>query len=98
MKPAAVCRSSTPSPLRQAAMPMVSLRQPRSARNLARNGITTPVTSARKKLAAFRPTRLDRETVEIGSVADIDQAPLLGAVIGRASCSPLPAGGERGRG
>src|SRR5438067_7933225 len=41
---------------------MASSRQPRPARNFARNGRTTPVTSARKKLAAFRPTRLCTET------------------------------------
>src|SRR4051812_15770577 len=44
------------------ARPMASSRQPRPVKNLAKNGMTTPVTSARKKLAAFRPTRLGSET------------------------------------
>src|SRR5438874_12210910 len=44
------------------ARPMASSRQPRSARNLAKKGMTTPPTSARKKLAAFRPARLRPET------------------------------------
>ncbi len=62
MKPAGVCIRHTPKPDSASAVPMASSRQPRSARNLARKGMTTPPTSARKKFAAFSPTRLWSET------------------------------------
>src|SRR5580704_9731641 len=60
--PAGVCIRKTPNPANEIATPMDVSDHFVPLRYDPRNGITTPVISARKKLAALSPTRLLRET------------------------------------
>src|SRR5580700_9670625 len=60
--PAGVCIRNTPKPASEIATPMAVSDHFVPLRYDPRNGITTPVISARKKLAALSPTRLCRET------------------------------------
>src|SRR5580704_17731652 len=60
--PAGVCIRNTPKPASEMATPMAVSDHFVPLRYDPRNGITTPVISARKKLAALSPNRLYRET------------------------------------